>query len=298
MKTILHKININTKHCHGIFLVFSFIALNRIMSEMLNDKNGSNLAQQTQQLQQFAQLQALSNIMQMTQAAQQKSFQQQQVPLPTNTTITPVARQNLQAMQKQPVNYPKSNVPNKNLTPNVSASPMQSRKSFPNSPKSAGPQMQSGMVATPLNISSASSKSTLPQMPSAMASASNSAKGYADILAASLSNAQSSMNITPSLTITKTSSPSGSTAYNKNSGISLPNKPVSTSASSQKSFLPEAISMSLGNVPISVKASQPPSVTVTPTNKPITSPTNKPIPVTPLKVIFINDFCPFFKDYL
>lgn len=252
------------------------------MSGIMSDKNGSNLVQQTQQLQQFAQLQA---ILQMQQAVQQttKSFQQQAVPLPTNTTITPVARQNVQAMQKQPVNYPRSsNVQNKNASQNVNSSPMQSRKSFPNAPKSTVPPLQSGMVATPLNISSTSSKSTIPRMPSA-----NSAKGYANILAASLSSAQSSMNITPSLTITKTNSPSSSTSYAKNSG-SLHNKPVSTSASSQKSFLPEAISMSLGNVPISVKTTQPPSVTVTPTTKSASSPTNKPFPVPPLKVHCID----------
>lgn len=272
------------------------VALNRIMTEMLNvnEKNGSNMAQQTQQLQQFVQLQALTNMMQLQQAAQQqavqqqqKSFQQQAVPLPTNTTITPVARQNMQAMQKQPVNYPRTNVQNKNPPSNIGTSPMQSRKSFPNAPKSTVPPMQSGMVAAPLNISSSSSKSILPQIPSAMTSisATNSPKGYADILAASLSNSQASMNITPSLTITKTSSPTSSTSSAK-SGGGLSNKQMSSNVSSQKSFLSEAISMSLGNVPISVKSTQPPSVTVTPTNKPTISPTNKTIPITPQKVIY------------
>ncbi|XP_055304731.1 mucin-2-like [Sitodiplosis mosellana] len=258
-------------------------ALNRIVSEMMIDKNGAtNVAQQTQ-LQQIVHLQALNNMLQYQKVVhQQKSFQQQQpVPLPTNTTITPVARQNMQSTQKPPVNYPRSNVQTKNLSQNVSSSPMQSRKSFPNAPKSAVPQMQAGIVAAPLNISSSSVKSTLPQMPSAMTSAASSAKGYADILAASLSNSQASMKITPSLTITKTSSPSSSTSYAKNSNV-LPNKPA-LSPSMPKSFLPEAISMSLGNVPLSVKASQPPSVTVTPTNKPHISPTNKAIPITPLK---------------
>lgn len=271
--------------------LFFFAALNRIMSEMMNvnDKNGSNVAQQTQQLQQIVQLQALTNMIQMQQqAAQQKSFQQQSVPLPTNTTITPVARQNMQTMQKPPVNYPRTNVPNKNAPPILGSSPMQSRKSFPNTPKSTMPQMQSGMVTAPLNIAGGSSKSTLPQMPSAMTSvlAANSPKGYADILAASLSN--SSMNITPSLTITKTSSPSGSTSSAKNTGNSsgLSNKPISTNVTSQKSFLSEAISMSLGNVPLPVKVTQPPSVTVIPTNRPTTSPTNKAIPMNQQKVHF------------
>lgn len=268
------------------FLLFA--ALNRLMSGMLNDKNGSNVAQQTQQFQQLVQLQALSNIMQFQQVAQQtKSFQQQSVPLPTNTTITPVARQNLQSLPKQSVNYARSNVQNKNVTPNASSSPMQSRKSFPNAPKSAAPQLQCGMVAAPLNISSSSSKATLPQIASSMTgacvSSANSSKGYADILAASLS--QSSMNITPSLTITKTTSPSGSMSSSKSS---LQNKPVSTNALSQKSFLSEAISMSLGNVPISVKPSQAPSLTVIPTNKPTVSPTNRSFPATPQKVIFVN----------
>lgn len=268
-------------------------ALTRIMSDLLNEKNGSNVAQQSQ-LQQFVQLQALSNMMHLQQAAQQKSFQQQSVPLPTNTTITPVARQNMQAMPKQPVNYPRSNSHVKNVSQNAGSSPMQSRKSFPNAPKSAVPQLQSAMIAAPLNIASGSSKLTFPQTPSAMSSASstatNSAKGYADILAASLCNSQSSMNITPSLTITKTSSPSSSVSHVKNSG-GLVNKPISSSASSQKSFLPEAISMSLGNVPLSVKASQSPSVTVTPTNKPTSSPTNKLIPMTTQKVRFHFSVC-------
>lgn len=252
-----------------------------------NEKNGSNVAQQSQHLQQFVQLQALSNIMQMQQAAQQqKSFQQQSVPLPTNTTITPVARQNMPAMQKPPVNYPRPNVQNKNTTSNVGSSPMQSRKSFPNAQKpTAVPPMQSGMVAAPLNISSGSSKSTLPQIPSAMTSATSSPKGYADIFAATLSNTQASMNITPSLTITKTNSPSSSTPPLAKNNQSLTNKPLSSMATSQKSFLSEAISMSLGNVPIPVnKATQPPSVSVAPTNKSTFSPTNKPIPVTPQKV--------------
>lgn len=268
-------------------------ALTRIMSDLLNEKNGSNVAQQSQ-LQQFVQLQALSNMMHLQQAAQQKSFQQQSVPLPTNTTITPVARQNMQAMPKQPVNYPRSNSHVKNVSQNAGSSPMQSRKSFPNAPKSAVPQLQSAMIAAPLNIASGSTKLTFPQTPSAMSSASstatNSAKGYADILAASLCNSQSSMNITPSLTITKTSSPSSSVSHVKNSG-GLVNKPISSSASSQKSFLPEAISMSLGNVPLSVKASQSPSVTVTPTNKPTSSPTNKLIPLTTQKVRFHCSVC-------
>lgn len=267
--------------------MFFLSALSRIMTDLLNEKNGSNAAQQSQ-LQQFVQLQALSNMMHLQQAAQQKSFQQQSVPLPTNTTITPVARQNMQAMPKQPVNYPRSNSHVKNVSQNAGSSPMQSRKSFPNAPKSAVPQLQSAMIAAPLNIASGSSKLTLPQIPSAMSSASstatNSAKGYADILAASLSNSQSSMNITPSLTITKTSSPSSSVSHVKN-------KTISSSASSQKSFLPEAISMSLGNVPLSVKASQSPSVTVTPTNKPTSSPTNKIIPMTTQKVRFHCSVC-------
>lgn len=263
------------------------------MNDMLNanDKNGSNVAQQSQHLQQFVQLQALSNIMQMTQAAQQqqqKSFQQQAVPLPTNTTITPVARQNMPSMQKPPVNYPRQNVQNKTAPSNVGSSPMQSRKSFPNAQKSTVPQMQSGMVSAPLNVhSGGSSKSTLPpQMPSAMTSATSSPKGYADIFAATLSNTQASMNITPSLTITKTNSPSSSaTPPLAKNNQSLTNKPLSSMSSSQKSFLSEAISMSLGNVPIPVKApTQPPSVSVTPTNKSTFSPTNKPIPVTPQKV--------------
>lgn len=281
----LFKIS-NVKTNIHVFL----LALNRLVSEMLNDKNGSNAAQQTQQhFQQLFQQQALSNInsiLQLQQAVnQQKTFQQPSVPLPTNTTITPVARQNMQPMQKQPVNYPRSNAQNKNLTQNVSSSPMQSRKSFPNAPKSTMPQLQAGMVTAPLNISSTSAKSTLPQ---AMTSAGGSAKGYADILAASLTNSQASMNITPSLTITKTNSPSGSTSYAKSSNV-LPNKLASSPSSSQKSFLPEAISMSLGNVvPLSVKASQSPSLTVMPTNKPNISPTNKAIPVTPLKVFLIT----------
>ncbi|XP_031636656.1 transcriptional regulator of filamentous growth FLO8-like isoform X2 [Contarinia nasturtii] len=260
-------------------------SLNRIVSDILNDKNGGNVAAQQTQLQHIVQLQALTNMMQLQQQAaksfqqQQQQQQQQSVPLPTNTTITPVARSNMQSMSKQPVNYPRSNAQNKNLAQNpLSSSPMQSRKSFPNAPKSTVPPMQSGLVATPLNISSSSSKSTLPQMPSAMTSAGN--KGYADLLAASLNNSQASMNITPSLTITKTNSPSGSYVKNSNQ---MPNRPVS-SPSSQKSFLPEAISMSLGNVPLSVKTSHPPSVTVTPTNKPTVSPTSKPIPNTPLKL--------------
>lgn len=257
-----------------------------------NDKNGSNVAQQSQHLQQFVQLQALSNIMQMQQAAQQqqqKSFQQQAVPLPTNTTITPVARQNMPSMQKPPVNYPRPNVQNKTTTSNVGSSPMQSRKSFPNAQKSTVPPMQSAMVAAPLNISGGSSKSTLPPqmpLPSAMTSATSSPKGYADIFAATLSNTQASMNITPSLTITKTNPPSSSAAPpSAKSNQSLANKPISSMATSQKSFLSEAISMSLGNVPIPVKGNtQPPSVSVMPTNKSTFSPTNKPIPVTPQKV--------------
>lgn len=94
------------------------IALSRMVNDLQKSaqQSNGNLNQSlptTQQLQQLVQLQsqpaaAIINMLQQAQAAhQQKPFQQ---PLPANTTITPVSRQNIlpSTNQSKPVNYPQS----------------------------------------------------------------------------------------------------------------------------------------------------------------------------------------------
>lgn len=248
--------------------IYCCLALNRFVNEI--QKNGG-LAQQQQQLQQLVQFQTLNMLQQQVQAAQvahqQKSFQQQQsVPLPSNTTITPVGRQNLQQMQKQSTNYPRTNVPNKNQ-PQTLNSP-QSRKNLPMTAKPIAPSIPPGINPS-LNISTVTPK------------------GYADNLAAKPSiNLQATTNITPSLTITKTSSPSSSSQMAKSAG-GLVNKPIGSNVGGlpalPKQLLPEAISMTIANAAaaLSAKTSQAPSVSLTPANK---SSSIKHLPITPQKL--------------
>lgn len=197
---------------------------------------------------------------------QQKTFQQQAVPLPSNTTITPVGRQNVQLTQKQPTNYPRSNAVNKNVP--QSMSPAQSRnKNAPTlTAKPSIPTIPPG-ISPSLNISTVAPK------------------GYSDNYAARQAAAA---NITPSLTITKTSSPSSSSQMAK-SGSGLVNRPIGSNvataniSSLQKPLIPEAISMSLANA-LSAKTTQAPSVSLTPAHKLNVLPTIKSTPMTPQRL--------------
>lgn len=182
------------------------------MSEI--QKNGGNLQQQ--QLQQLVQFQAL-NIFQSIQQQQQQS-----VPLPSNTTLTPVARQNMQSLQKQTANYPRANLQNKNVAQNLNANTVQPRKILPNTLK----PMYSPATPT-LNASAVTPK------------------GFMDNSTMKpIVNVQST-NLNASLTITKTNSPSSSTAKNIG-GLPKPMNPA-TSPLLSKTLLPEAISMSMAN---------------------------------------------------
>lgn len=249
--------------------------LNRLMSDM--QKNGNF---QQQQLQQLVQFQTLNMIQQQVQAAQQahqqqKSFQQQSVPvpvpLPSNTTITPVGRQNVQMqMQKQPTNYPRSNVSNKNLPQTLSST--QSRKNLPINTKPSSPSIPPGINPL-LNISTVTPKA------------------YAESLASKPSvNLQPSSNITPSLTITRTSSLAGSSQMTKPIG-GLINKPAGNVYSGnltelQRPSIPEAISLTLAaNAVLSAKTSQAsPSVSLTASNKSNVPASTKYLPITPQKL--------------
>lgn len=238
------------------------------MSE-IQKNGGSSMAQQQQQLQQFVQMSALGMLSQAAQQGllhQQKSFQQQAVPLPSNTTITPVGRQNVQLTQKQSTNYPRSNAVNKNVP--QSMSPAQSRNK--NAPmmtaKPSIPTIPPG-ISPSLNISTVAPK------------------GYSDNYAARQAAAA---NITPSLTITKTSSPSSSSQMAK-SASGLVNRPIGSNVATanipslQKPLIPEAISMSLANA-LSAKTTQAPSVSLTPAIKLNALPTIKSTPMTPQRL--------------
>lgn len=244
-------------------------ALSRLVSE-IQKNGGSSLAQQQQQLQQFVQMSALGMLSQAAQQGllhQQKPFQQQAVPLPSNTTITPVGRQNVQLTQKQSTNYPRSNAVNKNVP--QSMSPAQSRnKTAPMmTAKPSIPTIPPG-ISPSLNISTVAPK------------------GYSDNYAARQAAAA---NITPSLTITKTSSPSSSSQLAK-SASGLVNRPIGSNVvataaipSLQKPLIPEAISMSLANA-LSAKTTQAPSVSLTPAIKLNALPTIKSTPMTPQRL--------------
>lgn len=238
------------------------------MSE-IQKNGGSSLAQQQQQLQQFVQMSALGMLSQAAQQGllhQQKSFQQQAVPLPSNTTITPVGRQNVQLTQKQPTNYPRSNAVNKNVPQNMSPAQSRSKNATMMTAKPSIPTIPPG-ISSSLNISTVAPK------------------GYSDNYAARQAAAA---NITPSLTITKTSSPSSSSQMAK-SASGLVNRPIGNNVATanipslQKPLIPEAISMSLANA-LSAKTTHAPSISLTPAIKSKALPTVKSTPMTPQKL--------------
>lgn len=245
-------------------IVIKISALNRLVSEM--SKNNGNFNQQ-QQLQQLVQMQALNIIQQQAQVAQhvqaasahQKTFQQQPVPLPPNTTITPVARQNMQSAPKPSTNYARPNVPQQpkpvSQSPNVSSA----RKNLPMTAKSTTPQM-------PANVSNVGSPSlNLSAVP----------PGRFIDLVASFSRNNQSAPATSSAPYTKMSPGS---MLPKQTNVTAMNSP-----SMQKPNLPDSISISSA-AHQQIKTSQALSISLSVTNKPSVPTVPRNLPVSPLKL--------------
>lgn len=190
------------------------------MQKTAQQSNGNINTQQFQQFLQFQaaqqtansqQLPALFNMFQQV-AAQQKTLQQQQqtpVPLPSNTTITPVSRQTLPSasIPPKPVNYPQPKPIQQTKQTLQNASSTQARKNVP---------------------AAATGSASIPNIPSVATASSHSNYKGAPINAHSNYAAKAQVNphfpvSKPSLTITKTSLPQGSGPSLQQS---VPPKPV------------------------------------------------------------------------